>query len=267
LSDVADWAAARDPDLLGATFTAATARREDPAVAAADRRRAAVADAVTAECETGLVWTGSVELASIPGRGRAICVPRRRAEAGSATQPPGTEPAIPALRVSISGEISLERPSPLLVWSLSAFATPERLDRVSRYRLSEEGMARALASGFDLAQVTAFLTRQSGAPLPAEVTIQLETWARGYRRVRLRRALLLTPDEGASRADLETALSGTNARLRHLDDDTLLVELDGAPSPDDDSFATLLAALRTAGFTPHWTEASGTRRQTSERSS
>lgn len=261
LGDIAAWAAARDPDLLGATFTAATARREDPSADAGERRRAAVADAVVAECETGLVWTGAIEFAALPGRGRALRVRRRRAEAGNVVPFPVPGAAKePAISVSEAGEIALDRPSPLLVWSLSAFAATERLGEVSRYRLTPESLARALAAGFDLEQVTAFLGRQSGEPLPPELAAQLEAWTRGYRRVRLRRALLLTPDDPGALEDLTRALAqalagkgGTpGAALHPIGDGRVLLELPDGASGDDEGTAGLLATLRAAGFTPQW---------------
>jgi len=251
LPEVAEWAAARDPDLLGATFTAATARREDPSGDASDRRRAAVTDAVIAECETAFLWTSTIEFASVRGRGRALRVRRRRADSGNIVPfpMPGAASA-PALSVSDTGEIDLARPSPLLVWSLSAFATNESLGETSRYRLSPDSLARALGAGFDLEQVTAFLARQSGEPIPPELGAQLEAWTRGYRRVRLRRAFALTPDDLGSVDDIERAVALAGGVLQTLGDGRLLVEMPDAASRDDDGSAELIAILRAAGFTP-----------------
>ncbi len=251
LTEVAEWAAARDPDLLGATFTAATARREDPSGDANERRRAAVTDAVIAECETGFFWTSTIEFASVRGRGRALRVRRRRAEGGNIVPfptPGGASSS--ALTVTDTGEIDLLRPSPLLVWSLSAFATNESLGETSRYRLSPDSLARALSAGFDLEQITAFVSRQSGEPLPPDLAAQLEAWTRGYRRVRVRRAFMLTPDDQGAVEDLKRALTLAGGSLQGVGDGRLLVELPDATAPDDEGTTALIAILRAAGFTP-----------------
>jgi hypothetical protein len=178
-------------------------------------------------------------------------VRRRRAEGGNIVPFPTPGAASSAaLTVTEQGEIDLARPSPLLVWSLSAFATNESLGETSRFRLSPDSLARALGAGFDLEQVTAFLVRQSGEPLPPELGAQLEAWTRGYRRVRLRRAFLLTPDDKDAVDDLKRALALAGGTIQAHGDGRLLVEFPDAAASEDESVAALISTLRAAGFTP-----------------
>jgi len=238
--------AARDPELLGSTFTAATARVAGEAGAGGDEaeaRAAAIADVVRVECETALAWFGLVELADVPGKTRAVRVVVR---APAEREAPGREGA-PALAVTAGGGIALRQPSPLRVWALSAFAELEALDRVSRYRLSPASLARALAAGFDLEQVTTFLTRQSGQPLPTAVADTLQEWARGYRRVRLRRAVVVAPDDPETVPAIERLLTERGFPVSRLAGTGLLVEGRGDGA---DLEASVSTRLREAGYAP-----------------
>jgi hypothetical protein len=252
LESVTSRVAAHDPNVLGSTFTAATARQ----AAGDDGRAAATAEVVAIELGTAMAWFGLIEVATIPGHGGAV----RLTGAGRAVSLKSPIPAIdtppgPPLVVSASGEIALHDPSPIRVWALSAFADLVGLDRVSRYQLSAEGLARALAAGFDLNQVLAFLTRQGGAPLPEEVADQLAAWALGYRRVRLQQAVIVTPDDPAALPEIARLLEQAGITSRALGTDALLVE---PPSgePEDDPSDVLASLLRTAGYAPQLGKAS-----------
>ncbi|CAA9552411.1 MAG: hypothetical protein AVDCRST_MAG73-2989 [uncultured Thermomicrobiales bacterium] len=252
VENVAARLAARDPDLLGATFTAATARETDrPEDRAGDRRRAAVAEVVALTLHTVPAWFGLVELGAIPGHATAVrLTPTGAAIArGDAALLPA-EPDGAALAVRPNGDVTLRLPTPLRVWSLSAFAEPARLGQESVYRLTEPALARALAAGFDLGQVTAFLTKQAGGPLPDAVADRLAGWAHGYRRVRLRRAILLSPDDAPAAEDLVIALRAAGWTVRPDGGGALLVEL--PPGAAADGERALLAALRERGVSPQW---------------
>jgi hypothetical protein len=98
-----------------------------------------------------------------------------------------------AITISPDGEIDLVDPSPLRVWSLTAFADQEALGPPARYRLRERSIQRALMAGFETGQIVTFLAQQSGAPPPAAVLAAIEEWARGSRHVRLEEAIVLSP--------------------------------------------------------------------------
>jgi hypothetical protein len=145
--------------------------------------------------------------------------------------------------------VELRGPSPLRVWSLSAFADVDRLDRVVRYRLTEESVARALTAGFEARQVLSFLAAQSRTAVPAEVEERLREWTRGFRRVRLRRAVVVTPDDAALMDELGGVVAALGFATTAIGE-TLVVLL--PESGGEHQEATVVAALREAGFTPQW---------------
>ena len=248
LDDLAAWVAARDADLLGPTFTVASARHPSgEGLDDAGRRRAAVAQAVGIALETALAWFGVVE---VRGRGRDPRVVRVIDPA--TTGPVPTERSESergdraALAVHADGTIDLLAPTPLRVWSLATFTEAESLDRVSRYRLTAKSFQRALAAGFDQAQVTGFLSRQAGGDLPRPVRDRLDEWVRQYRRVTLRHAMVLEPDDPAALADLRREIEARGLRAAPLDGTRLLVE--AAPAAID----ALRAHLAASHYAPRW---------------
>jgi hypothetical protein len=250
LDSVTARIAALDPDLLGTTFTVASARQGRGADDEGGRE-AAIAQIAGIALETAFAWFGLVDLTDISGHARAVRVnPAAAALAAREARP--DDPAVdgPPLTVSAEGAIDLHAPTPLRVWSLSAFAEPERLAQVSRYRLSADAVARALAAGFEVEQIAEFLARQSGAPLPPELADRLGNWARGYRRVRLQRAVILTPDDRESRAALERIGAGAGFTTHALGDDAVLLELPPPTEADPDPEERMMALLRANGHAP-----------------
>ena len=252
--------AARDPDLLGSAFTAATARLAGEADAGGDEedaRLAATADAVGIELVTAFAWFGIVDVATARAlRQRAVrltATGRVLASGGAMPAPPGEGSADgAAIAIAEDGLVRLLRPSPLRIWALTAFAEADEPSRESTVRLTEAALARALNAGFDLAQVTSFLTRQAGVALPVALEERLQAWARGVRRVRVRRALIVTPDDGA---DLDAVLAVARGQgwpaEPHGEGVILLL-------PSDDPAATeAIAALRAAGLAPQIEGGSG----------
>jgi hypothetical protein len=262
---IAAWAAGRDPDLLGPTFTAATARRAgEPNDDPAERRRAAVAEVAAVALETAPVWFGVVEVADAGQGTRRVRVVRRPSPAATDEREAAERAREAPLTVSPEGEIRLRRPNPVRVWSLSAFADLERLDRESVFRLSADGMARALAAGFDLDQVTGFLARQSGEALPPELVGRLRGWARGYSRVRLRRSVLVTPDDAAIVPALHDAIVAAGLPVRLEGDGAMLVEV-AHGAAGDEAEAALAALLRSHGHAPLWVEPAVVKGRTGDR--
>ncbi|MDQ3043782.1 MAG: helicase-associated domain-containing protein, partial [Chloroflexota bacterium] len=256
-----DWIAARDPDLLGPTFQAATARnpRDER-----DQRRHAIAEVVDLELETAARWFGLVEIAPIPGQTEAVRVTEAchtyaaSAVLGGAPVVPPPVPTAegPALTIAPDGMIQLNQPTPLRVWSLSAFADLEALDAAASYRLTAASLGRALAAGFDLAQITNFLSGQSGTPLPPSLTETLAGWVQEYGRVWLHPAILVTPESDAIRDDLQRAATEAGFTPRILPDGSLLVlppaNASGGELSQNETHSALIAAWRAAGFSPQW---------------
>ncbi len=245
--------AARDPDLLGAAFTAATARQAGEVggnVGPDEARAAATAEAVAVELATACAWLGLVDIADVPGRTRAVrltALGEEISRGGSPIEPDGEGAgAGAALLVDEDGLVRLQRPSPLRVWALGAFAELESFGHESRYRLTETSVGRALGAGFDLGQVTSFLERQSGANAPGPLLERLAGWARGVRRVKVRQAVVLQPDDAAEQAAILELAAARGWPAEAGASGAVTVFL----SPDGVDEATVEAALRAAGCTP-----------------
>nr|MBA2556456.1 helicase-associated domain-containing protein [Chloroflexota bacterium] len=175
--------AQQHPGLLGSTFTVASARGGD-ADEGREGRVAKVAQVIGIELESAFRWFGLIEI-GITGTRRMRVI--RLTEAGrlahqradvvpadDAPLPGAPEPGpdVPALTLSEAGELALNRPAPLNIWSLSAFSDPVSLTPVARYELSKASLGRALDAGFDLDQVVQYLERLSGKPVPEPVVQQ-----------------------------------------------------------------------------------------------
>jgi hypothetical protein len=244
----ATWIATQDPEILGATLTVATARSSaEPDEAA--RRRAAIAEVIAVTMETALSWFGLIEIAGAARQPLAFrLTPAGLAVAQGNPLPEDPPPAGPPLRVLPTGEIQLLAPSPLRVWSLLAFADAGELGTTSSFVLSQESLARALAAGFELRHVTTFLTSQSGATLPAEIERSLAEWAKTYRRVRLRRAIVATPDDAETLGELHQAMQAAGLPAR-IAGDSLVIEV---PAESAAAEATIEQILRDRGLAPLW---------------
>jgi hypothetical protein len=252
VEDLAGWLSARDPEMLGATFTVATARHvEATDQGDAGRRRAAIAEVAAVTLETACRWFGLIDVAEGGRRERLVKLTTAgRALASGQPLPSADSPAegCPVVLMA-SGDVELRDPSPLRVWSLSAFADAQRLDRVSVYRLTEDSVGRALAAGFETQQIVSFLAAQSGEPVSPELERRLREWTRDFRRVRLRRAVVITPDDPALLGELRQAIERQGVTVRSFGE--ILVAL-LPPAPDDGWKPALPTALREAGFTPQW---------------
>lgn len=249
--------AARFPALLGPSFTAATARLAGEAGAGADERAArtaALGDVIAFELSGPFVWFGSTEIADAVGQPRAVCLTATGA-ALVARRPPAHEAdagaALPPLAIDSAGEITLRVPSPDRVWALSSFSEPVDLGYESHYRLTAASISGALAAGIERDQIAGFLERNSRQPLPEEVAANLAAWARGYHRVRLRRAAVVSLDDPADRPLLLHTLHEEGWAAEPLGDQALLVLYPaGQATPESDE--RLVAALRAAGHAPQW---------------
>lgn len=241
--------AAETPGALGSHFTAAASHEpgEDSPEA---RRQAVVRLAADVTLATGAAWLGLIELARAQRRGMVLRVRPEMAWLVDEAAPVPPEPALGAhtLVVQPNFEVLLLRPAPRHVWALSAFTELEQLDRVSHYRLTRAGIEAGLASGLSLERLTRFLEEASGEPLPQNVAYQMADWTRAYRRVRLRHAVLLDPDDRTSLDELMTALIAAGLRGERLGE-RLLVWL---PSGGDGVEARVEEVLRQLGRTPQW---------------
>ena len=258
VEDLAQWLAALDTDILGDTFSAASAAYTG--TTEPERRRAAIADTIAGTLTTALAWFGLVELGS-GSRGRRLVRVSPAALAPTTTErPDGSNATTPRdgssreapISLAIDGTIRLRQPSPVRVWSLLTFADPLTLGEISTYRLTEAALGRALAAGFELGQVTDFLTRQSRRGLPEPVLADLQGWSNGFRRVRIGPALTLRPDDDGQIDELVALATAAGLTAHQLPDGSVVIPLPGRwRSPDSDTaVATLTERLRAAGFQP-----------------
>jgi hypothetical protein len=245
VESVATWVAARDPDLLGPTFTAATARRVDHSSGGdAERRRGALAETATIALETAFQWFGIVNISVVAGQPLLMQIASTGNDSGTreANEHERAHPVV----VREDGVIELHHPTPLRVWSLGVFATPERLDRICEYRLTAATLGRALAAGFDQQQVTTFLTRQSGTGLPAHLAEQIEAWTRQFRRIVLRHAVVIEPDDPATLTAVQQQVANLSLAATQLDNRRLLIEA----TPE--AIEELRTRIASAGYAPLW---------------
>jgi hypothetical protein len=209
---------------------------------------AAIAQVIEVELETALSWFGLVQMGHVPGMGQVVRVVR------SPDYPNEAAAAGPSLSITEEGLVTLLRPTPLHVWSLSAFGDAEGLRPHATFQLRPGSVSRALAAGFDLEQIVRYLESQGGGELPKAVQENLRDWTVGYRRVRLRRSMVLDPDSEDAIPDLRIVLAAAGHEVLEslTPDGGLIVIL--APSaestahPEED----LLASLRAAGYVGQW---------------
>ena len=243
--DLAARLAEQHPAMIGNAFTAASARAARDGL---DERTAATAQVIEVELETALAWFGLVQVASVPGTGLAVrpVLPSRPAA-------PAADG--PALALNDEGLVTLHRPAPLHVWSLSAFGDAESLTPEATYQLRPASVGRALAAGFDLDQIVAYLEQQSGAAIPPQLLANLRSWTAGYRRVRLRRAVVLAPDTADMVGDLRTALTegGIEVAEGTVPGGGLIALLPDDAGGEEAAEARLLGVLQAAGYAGQWT--------------
>lgn len=250
LDDVATWLAARDPEMLGSTFEVATARNTEVVDDEAASRRAAIAEVARATLESAFAWFGLVEIVRVPRGPRAVrLTPAGSAMAKGQPMPEAAAPEPgPAMTVAPSGDIRLSQPTPLRVWSLTAFADLAELGSESRYRVTERSVSRALRAGFEIRHIERFLAKQTGAPLPAELAERIRSWSTGVRRVRMARLLRLTLDDPALLPELKELLEKAGTNAVEIGGELYVPVEDGAELTPKETL--LLTRLREAGFTP-----------------
>src|SRR5690606_23975061 len=134
----------------------------------------------------------------------------------------------------------------------TAFADAESLTPEATYQLRPGSVGRALGAGFDLDQITSYLERQSGKPLTDALKELLREWTAGYKRVRLRRIVLLSPDVEKGLEGLREVVAKAKLEIVGEHDGGLMVML---PATGDDGASAedaLLKALRHAGYAGQW---------------
>ncbi|MCO5176208.1 MAG: helicase-associated domain-containing protein [Thermomicrobiales bacterium] len=225
--------------------------RVDGANAIQDRREQILTLVTGTTLETACVWLGIIERSTILQDRRAVLrlTPFGRWVAGKRVEPSAPSIGPAPMAVGASFQVLLYRPTPRRVWSLSAIAELQSLDRISTWGLTAEAFTGALAGGLVLAQVVAYLERQSGAPLPQNVGFTLAEWDRGYRRIWLRRAVLLVSEEGEEGEPVVAALKEAGLEPELLADGRIALIYD-EPDAGERLYGAATRALRERGFAP-----------------
>jgi hypothetical protein len=245
LESLAEWVAAAQPGLLGASFRAATARIGGEVIGdipLEEARAEALLDIASFEIAGPCAWFDLVSMSDSPGTPRAV---RLQVTAGMAGQPEPTPER--GLEIAESGEIALWEPTPERVWALSAFAELVELGETSRYRLTSQSVAAALTAGVRQDQITAYLERSSGAPLPPAVAASLTEWVQRLRVVRLEEATVLDLDDRTARDQLGRFLRREAWEVSELGDRQLLVRGGSRATHRD---VALHQVIERAGFMP-----------------
>jgi hypothetical protein len=232
------WIFEREPGLLGRAYTVAVGVgiNDD----GAESRRTAALSVVSLTLRRAFVWLGLVEIRRAAAHGYIMRItPRGRAVAtGKALDDAA---GTPALSVGNDGMVSMSNPTPLQVWSVSAFADPGELAPTARYKLTARSIERAIGAGFQASQIASFLRKQSGEELPAPVAELLDKEQRDHPIVDIQRAIVITPTTLAAREKLLKVLAASDIEVTELSED-LIAKADAATAE------RLAAILRSAGF-------------------
>lgn len=244
--------AEQDLTILGDFFEVAGGRAE------VRNRKSAIALVISVELMTAFSWFGFVETVELDDLGTAMRVTPAAAlaarEIGAVVKPDEPDSG-PILTLNHEGVIHLRRPAPLHIWSLTAFADNEQLQPEAIYQMRPQSLGAALGAGFDLQQITTYLERQSGSPMPDPLETRLREWTAGYKRVKLRRAVSLDLDVQHGRDDLLAVLKDAGIELVETTASTIMVML---PDTGDDAAAAeqqLTSVLRKAGYVGMWMKA------------
>lgn len=216
-----------------------------------DRRADALRLIIATTLETAGVWLGLIERSHRLGTRQPVfrVTPFGHWIAGRRGEPAGQQLGPAPLSVGANLQILLYRPTPRRVWALSAFAEPRALDRVSTFALTASAVIRALAGNVEISDIVRFLESQSGEPLPQTVRYTLEEWDRGYHRVWLQRAVLLTPEDAEDGQRIVEVLTEAGLDPQLLDDGRIALVHDASDATER-IFDHATRALRDRGFAP-----------------
>lgn len=196
LEELARWLSHRSSDALGDSVQIATSRPVDARLDRPAERLSSLEQVVERTLRSGFARFGLIEIGHIPSIGEVVRVTEAGlAAAGVREQPAETEPAEPVLTIHSDLTITLAAPSPVRIWSLTAFADQVRLQPQAEYRLTNRSLRRALTAGFRVEDVETFLERQGGAPLAENARAQLAQWAEALGRVWLAPAFLVQAEQ------------------------------------------------------------------------
>lgn len=251
LEDLTRWLSRRSSDALGDIVQIATARPIDVMLDRSSERLSSLEQVVERTLRSGFAWFGLVEIGHIPSTGEVARLTEAALAAAGLRERGSFSPVEGApLAIHPDLTVTLRDPSPVRVWSLTAFAEQTRLMPTAEYRITNRSLQRALSSGFRVEDVVTFLERQTGEPLEDATNAQLRAWAESVGRVWLAPALVIQAEHDAETRLLRAPLIAAGLRVESCADGLL------AQGPEGMSAAGLAeqvsAVLRELGKTPQF---------------
>lgn len=251
LDDLARWLSHRSADALGDAVQIATARPVDASLDRSVERLSALEQVIERTVRGSFAWFGLVEIGHVPSVGEVLRVTAAGLNAaGIGTVEPTPLPEGDAIAIHPDLTVTLRLPTPVRVWSLTAFADQIRLEPEADYRITNRSLKRALSAGFRVEDVMTFLERQSGETLEDAAQAQLRTWAETLGRVWLTPALMIQAEQDEETRALITPLRAAGLQTTsHAD--RLMVE--GPEGISAAALATRVASvLDELGKTPQF---------------
>ena len=214
-----------------------------------DRRRSALSRMIASLVLTGFTWFGFVETGRTRDGGLAIRT-TERLQAFARTEPLPDYPvrAGAALQISEDLTITLINPSPLRVWSLTAFAEQRKLRPEPTYAITEASLNRALDSGFRIADVTEFLRKQSGTDLTITQRERLQGFAGSHKRAWISTQITIDLDDRREAERMVSVLREAGLRVLETSEG-MTVQATGEGSLDQLQ-TLILKLLGDNGLTP-----------------
>jgi hypothetical protein len=243
---IAQWVVSVDPDILGAGAALATAGSLDVPTGHQDWARHASAAVVRAAMLSAFAWFGLVET-GVDGEGSAVLRPTDMLRTLESTDPVDdlAAPAGPPVILHDDLSVELIDPTPLRVWSLSAFAEQQELRPVATYRMTPASMRRALDAGASVSDVTRYLVAEIGTALSPQLLATLQSWPGIDRRVRIGLLAEIVPDGLDQDERLILALREAGWVVER-GDEGIRVLLDPVLAPDQ--LESLTSLVRELGF-------------------
>lgn len=208
------WLSRRSGGALGDAVQIATSRPVDASLDRAVERLSSLEQVVECTLRGAFAWFGLVEIAHIPVTGEVVRVTEAGLVAAGAREPEAvTEIEGSPLAIHPDLTVTLRAPSPVRVWSLTAFADQVRLRPEVDYRITNRSLKRALDAGFRVDDVVTFLERQSGELLEAAARAQLDAWSAALGQVWLVSAFLIRAEQEDDTQALRPILEAAGLRV------------------------------------------------------
>ena len=254
VSSFAERLAAEHGDALGTQFSAALNREHIDETMGA-RRRDVVRFVTEMTLLTAGVWLGLIDTARSRRRGYVF----RLTSLGKWVLNDPENDAAPmveafgdhAIAVQANFEIFLTDPQPRLIWALSGSADLVELDRITRFRVTESSIHRAIDAGATVEQILKALVRYSGNPVPENVAADMQEWAETYRRARISRGLMVQLSHAGELERLSEALSAQGLIVEPVSNDRLFVRV-VSEDRDEATARVLRTVLSDLGIAARW---------------